>query len=614
MYEEDIKWINQGVLHFKDERFETDGQLRLTISTSTKDYKNFSYPKLNFTIQNQYQRSFTFDIIQATDLLTSLKHAFNGVDLFKENSQIVKQKMTTQFIMEFSYTRDKEKVVKIIIKHGDSDFTKVIVPVEIFQLVANTTKYFVDKYYDICMRQYSAALQGETTEVLQQLPSLIKQIPSHIMPGNYMDSSAPAEETIKETEMTIADLDDFLGADMKNVEVPELKMEKKESLTEVKSPFVEKFIKGDLRNLETILNNTSGYEEIGDKMAADLKMDVMLPGMTEEEDKSLTYISKLLISMFELRWLKFETTIPNSIPILRYRAKDFDEKHMELAYDLLLFSGYIRTVRRRLEDKISDANENKSLFHMKFRCYLDPYYFSFLEKTDRTKLSSIIINRFKYFDSIGVFKEYKNTLEMHGCSDITVQDISSYIGEVSEKAFAKTPIVELHDNLKKQNNFRIGANSNFNKEQIINEIIPLEIAEMMGQDTPNIEISDDVKKLFKGEAKVEKKVEKKNHLLRVVKTLENDIPEAHREEFLKFIESYADRNFDFDGAFPYQEFGEDLIKALYVWKPDENQRIKNSLKFYQTQIEDEIMEKEHILAIDDKKEEKEIEIDIDWDV
>jgi hypothetical protein len=168
--------------------------------------------------------------------------------------------------------------------------------------------------------------------------------------------------------------------------------------------------------------------------------------------------------------------------------------------------------------------------------------------------------------------------------------------------------------LKKQNNFRIGANSNFNKEQIINEIIPLEIAEMMGQDTPNIEISDDVKKLFKGEAKVEKKVEKKNHLLRVVKTLENDIPEAHREEFLKFIESYADRNFDFDGAFPYQEFGEDLIKALYVWKPDENQRIKNSLKFYQTQIEDEIMEKEHILAIDDKKEEKEIEIDIDWDV
>ena len=620
MYDENTKWINQGLIHYKDERFETDGQLRVGISTSTKDYKSFSFPKLSFTIQNQFQRTYTFDIFTAKDLLESFKYAFNGGDIFKDNSQIVKQKMTTQFIIEFTYARDKEKVIKLTIKHGDTDFTRVILPVNEFQIVANTTKYYVDKYYDICMRQYEAALQGETTELLQQLPSLIRQMPSQILPANYPDSSGgpePAAETVKETEMTIADLDNFVGgSEMKNVSVPELEVEHEEPVTEVKSVFVEKFIKGDLRNLETILNNTSSYEEIGHKMKEDMRISHLMPDISPEEDKSLSYVSKMLVSMIEMSWSKFGTAIPNSTPILKYKAKEINDDQRELAYDLLLFSGYVRTVRRRLEDKIADAHENKSLFHLKFRCYLDPYYFSFLKSSDVKALSSIILNRYKYYQKIGVFKEYVELLKVHSCVPIMEQDISLYVKEVSEKAFDKTFIVELHDILQRQNKLRIGSNSNFSKEQIINEIVPLELSKFLGQEPPNIEISDEVKKFFEGKTKIKKTVEKKNHLLRVVGTYENDIPQEYREEFLKWVEGFADKNFVFDDKFPYQEFGDDIIKALYVWKPEDNPRIKNSLKFYQTQIDNEVMEKEFILSLDDKKETEEVAVDfseINWE-
>ena len=620
MYEDDFKWTSQQLLYYKDEKFETDGYLRVSISTKTKDYKSFSTPNLIFSIGNQFQRSYTFDIFTARDLLESFKYAFNGGDIFKDNSQIVKQKMTTQFIIEFAYVRQQEeKVIKLTIKHGDTDFTKVILPTDVFQVVANTTKYYVDKYYDICIRQYQTALQGETTEILQQLPSLIKQMPSHIIPVNYMDNTgaaAPPEEMVKETEMTIADLDTFVGSDMKNIKVPELEMEQTEVVSEVKSDFVEKFIKNDLRNLETILNSTNNYEEIGQQIADALGIENMIPGANEEEEKSLLYVSKMLVNMIEMSWTKFETPIPNSTPILRYRGKTVDGSHLEMVYDLLLFGGYIRTLRRRLEDKMTDANENKSLFHLRFRCYLDPFYFSFLEKTDVKTLSTIINNRFKYYDSIGVFKEYENLLNIHNCVRITTQDILTYVREVSEKAFTKTPIIELHDILQKQNNFRIGSNSNFSKEQIINEIVPLEIAEFLGQEPPNIEVSDEVKNFFQGKKKVEKKVEKKNHLLRVIGTYKNEIPESCRDDFMKFIESFADKNFDFTGEYPYQEFGDDIIKALYVWKPEDNPRIRNSLKFYQTQIDSEVMEKEYILSLDDKKAESSETVDfseINWE-
>ena len=616
MYEDETKWISQTLLTYKDNKYSSDGYLRLSISTGTQDYKNFNPPAFQISISNQFHRNYNLNLERATDLLTSFKHAFNGDDVFSGKYQIVKQNQTVQFILEFTKAQNTDLVVKMIIRHSESDFTVVIVPAEIFQLFANRVKYFVDKYDQICLMQYQVALQGELTEVLLQLPNLIKGMPSQILSSNYLDSgrAVPDEQCVQATEATIADLDDFLGGEeMKNIEVKELESDKEETLMKVESPFVDNIIKGDLRNLETILSNTNGVEEIADRLSSEMKIDDFsaLPNISEDEKISLIYMSKMVNSLIELGWTLFGTSVPSSIPALRYKVQyGIKTENLALALDLLLFSGYIRTLRRRLEDKIDDANENKALFYIRFRSLMDPFYFSYAEKFEAKHLSSLIISRYKYYDSIGVFNEYKNLLNAHNCSEINERDIQAYISEVQDKIVGKSRyILDLQDFYQKQNGFRIGSKSNFTKEQIINEIIPLEIAEKMGQEPPNIEVSDEVKNFFKGKTKVEKVVEKKNHLTRVIGTYTNDIPEKYRDDFMTFLEGFAEKNFDFSGDFPYQEFGGDVIKALYVWKPEDDSRIRTSLKHYQTMIEEEVMEKDYILSVGNEKAEKEPEID-----
>jgi hypothetical protein len=624
MYEDNTKWINQTILMHKDNLYSSDGFLRVSISTGTHDYKNFNPPSFNISIGNQFQRSYNLNVIRASDLLTSFKNAFKGgATIFNDKTQIVKQNQTVQFIVEFTKSQNGDLVVKMTIRHSETDFTVVIVSADVFQIFANRLKYFVEKYDQICLSQYQASLQGELTEVLLQLPNLIKGMPSQILSTNYIDSrGAPEEQKVKETEATIADLDNFLGGEeMKNIEVKELEEKKEEVIQEFNSPFVENVIKGNLRNLETILSNTTGIEELSQRLKTELRWsdDIsILPGITEDEMISLLYISRILENLIELGWTKFGTPVPSSTPALRYKPiYGIHPDNLALACDLMLFSGYIRTLRRRLEDKIEDCNENKALFYIRFRCFMDPFYFSYAEKFNEKNFISLILARYKYYDKIGVFDEYKNILNAHNCVSITERDIQAYVNEVIEKIVGKSRyILDFHDEFKSQNGLRIGAKSNFTKEQIINEIIPLEIAEKMGQDPPEIEVSDEVKNFFKGKTKVEKIVEKKNHLTRVIGTYINDIPERHREEFMKFIEGFAEKNFDFSGDFPYQEFGEDIIKALYVWKPEDDNQIKNSLKHYQTLIENEVMEKQYILAVGNKevKEEPEINFDINLDL
>lgn len=475
------------------------------------------------------------------------------------------------------------------------------------------------------------SIDSNERQVISQIPGMIKGMPSQILSSNNLDSGerAPDPEKVKETEVTIENFNEFLGGEsMDNVKVAELDSDKPKPIKEIDSKFVKNFLKNDLRNLETILNNINGIEEIGLKIMHEGRYNIegffMLPGITDEELKSLVYISQILVNTIERSYVEFDTPIPSFTPILKYKAKnDVHPENIELAYDLLLFSGYVRGIRRRLEDKISDARENKALFHLKYRCFLDPYYFSFIEKSDRTQLSSIISNRFKYYNSIGVFDEYKNILKMHNCPDIIDQDILTFVDEVCEKVVGKgLYILDQHDKLMTQNNFKIGSNSNFTKEQIINEIVPLEVAEKLGHDTSKIGgISDEVSNFFKSKGKVDVKnqtnpIKKANHLVRVVGTLKKDIPDRYREEFLEWIKEFESKNFIFDDKYPYSEFGDDLIKALYVWKPEDDPQISNSLKHYQTQIKNEVMEKQYILALDDKKPEtSDANFDeINWDM
>ena len=52
--DQDLHWSNVTLMTYKDSLYGTDGFLRLSLSTSTSNFKDFNQPKLNLMISNNF--------------------------------------------------------------------------------------------------------------------------------------------------------------------------------------------------------------------------------------------------------------------------------------------------------------------------------------------------------------------------------------------------------------------------------------------------------------------------------------------------------------------------------------------------------------------------------
>jgi len=620
---ENVKWFSQTLLTHKDKFYGTDGYLRVSISTNTEDHKFFNPPMFNLSISNNYQKSYNLNYHNANDLLNTLRTVKSQMNGEKSEIQRKYQKNMTLYIQFFVESNNNDSVVDIRLLTSETDFTKIIIPINIFQTLGKCLNYFVESYFDICTQLLRESIRSEATQIVHQLPSLIKGISSQIVPQEYsLESRAPEiePEKVAQTEATIEDLGKFIGDDMENIVVPELGEEKVKPVVEVDSLFVKHMLKNDLSNLENIMNNhmmnpdpvMSFATEVQNKLGPEIKGDfTLLPGISEADLKSLLYMSKLYNSISYLNHFTKDAPLPNSLPVFKYKPKNVKPENEEIAYDLFLFNLYVRTLRGRLEGKTGDVMQSKALFHIQLRCFTDPFVFSFIGNEQTSNLQSVISNRYKYFDSLGVFEKYKSLLKAMGCPEIRDNDISSAVVEAIEKVIGKCPnINELHAKATESNNFRLASINNFNLEQIINEIVPLEVAEKTGKDINDEEvlkeinsktpISPEILNFFiKGQTKV--KVKKTtgfdNNLERISNFYSDEIPEQYKENFLTDIKKLTSTKFDLKSEkFPLAEFGDNIVKALYLWDPDGDPKITKSYKYYQTKIKEEYMEKNLILA------------------
>ena len=620
MYNENKKWFSQTLLYYEDNLYQTDGKLRVAISTNSSDDKNFNPPAFNISVSHNYQKSCNLNIQQATDLVQGFKKILTNAAV--EDAELVRRiSKNLELTFYFKLDQNQLPIVEIVLRSSSTDFTKIIIPIDVFSVLAHRLKNFVNNFDQLCYQLLMKNIDGEYGEIMRQLPGLIRGISSQIIPGQILEAGAVDQDPGEEAPVTetIAELDNFLGPDLSNVKVPELESKQVKGeenvFSEVKSVFIEEVLDNKLSNLETILVNHDGGKSPITNLNA-LFISVIgkeisyIPDLKDDELKSSLYVSKLLCSLITQAHIKFQSPIPTSTPILKYKVKDVKEDNLELAYDLLLIFAYTRNLRNRMTDKSNDFIINKSNFYLQMRCYLDMFCFSFLEKSDKTQLRSIINNRYKYYDSIGFFDNYKELLKKHSCSDIGIIDIDVFVDEACEKVIGKSMyITEQHDSLVESNSFRIPSKNNFTLEQITNEVIPLEVDEKMGVDINTVkDISAEVLSWFaaKAEPKVTKtKKEKTSNIIRFATHYRNEIPEQHREGFLEWLKSEAYKNFNFsDCKFPLAEFGDNIIKGLYLWKPLDDNKLLVNYKYFWSQYEDCMLNKSHILALDEKVEDE----------
>jgi hypothetical protein len=620
MYNESQKWFSQTLMYYEDKFYQTDGKLRVGISTNTGDDINFNPPGFNISISHNFQKACNLNIQQAMDLFDAVKTVLKEAS-FQDVEILRRIKHNLELSLLFKLDQNENAVVQMVLRSNSSDFTKIIVPVNVFFTMANRLKSFINNYDQLCYQLLMKSIDGEDRQIIRQIPGLIRGISSQIITSSLPDSGAVVSEPDDPApaEQTIAELDSFLKTT--EVEIPELESKKiktEETMFEVKSILVDKVIDKKLINLENILTTIDSSKIPVDDFHQELSTHVdkvmsFLPGLDEEENKSIAYVSKLICSLITESHIKQNSPIPPSTPILKYKVKKIEDENLELSYDLLTMFSYMRAVRNKLNDKTSDFIINKSRFYLQMRCYLDVFCFSFLEKADKDQLLSIVMNRFKYYDSIGVFDEYKEILTKYSCSQISTGEIEMFVNEVSEKVIGKTEyIMDQQDNLCKNNSFRLPSSNNFTLEQIINEIVPLELNEKMGvniQDPEAVKYaSAEIINWFADvtEPKVTKKTkEKTSNIVRFVNHYRNEIPEQYREDFLQWLPAVVDMNFTFDDCeFPLAEFGSNIIKGLYLWKPEDDEKLTKSYKYFWSKFEDCILEKTHILAIDEKEETK----------
>lgn len=646
MYEDQESfWFNQTYLSYQDKQYQTNSFMRISHSISTTNFFNFSAVRLSLGITTNGQtRNYNLSYENSVDLYKTMKDIMNNeIKYFDNNTQVDKRYRTDQLLI-FKFQKASassgERVVTIRIYRNDSDFGDIIVPFEIFEIVALMIKVFVENYFSINASLRRDFLLAESLKSNKHIAGSIRNIPNQILNvsniQNVQEENIEPSETKEDTpEDNISQLDKFIGGselkNIKDIEVPDLDKsakyaEKYENIQEFKSNFVEKVLLDDLHELERILELSTTSEQRNPFITIYNKFNSkefpLLPGISEKDLKSVTYLSKLFYMTH------FRNNIENgiSIPITFFDMKYKPEKdkvrpeNLEMAFDLLLFIGYVREVRNRLESKIKDAITNKSIMYLGLRCFCDIFTLSFLD--DISNLNSTIISRFRTYSKRGVFNFYTQLLKDNGSDEVSEFDITSFVDQISEKIIGKTVFVDqLQDGLFKINDIRIPSENQFKPEQIINEIVPLEVKENIGALDENdfSGKTSEVIKLFKTKRKerVKKekvKEEKVSNLVRFIKEFESEIPEGLRDIIQSFVNKNKDSNCNLKEISNYiPELSEHIVKALYVWNPENDIRVKQNFSYFCEKVNEETMGKKEIIVTLDKSSSDDKESDLWYD-
>lgn len=651
MYSNEEKiWFNQSLLYHRDSTFNTNSSVDVSIFLSTSDYRSYSPLMLKISITDVTTRQSRFcslSFSNAMELIACLKNATE--DLPKKIDSMDKvsvQKKMYDKVLGFEFGKVSGQIVSTITISQNGDIGTIIVPYSIFNAFGILTRSYVNDFIKLNIDFVNRSVLIDILDQSKITKDLLKTLPSSIerqvnIPA--VKEFVPEElvETVEQIEDEINDFDKFLNDNIDNVVIPEIERLEKEItngdkevkvVTESINSFMEDVLTLDLSKFENLITSASTtanpIKTLTDAFMSKMKVEdnfSFFPGLSDEDHKSIIYMSKSVFTYFFQRYVRGNISIPSSVPVIKYKIdKDVkvSETNISLAYDLLLISSYIRCFRNKISSREFDSSKNKSVFYLGIRSFVDPLVFGIMERNDIEISKRCIIDRFKTYCEKGFFKNYDSLLDSYNLQPISENEFNLVINEMAEKVIGKTAFInELHKKYNGNNFLKLPYNNKLSLEQIIEEAIPLQInIYNKVNDVNDIDEVNNmiVKSGFSTEVisefvpKSEVKREKIPNLVRSVTFYNKDIPERFKENFIEYLSTLKD-NFDFNSSdFPVEEIGENILKVLYVW----NESGKNdTYTDFMLKIEECPMDKTLILAKYKAKEEVKSEEwgDMSWD-
>lgn len=642
-------WLNNNLFQFTDEDYGTNGTVDFSATLSTTDSHHFSPLRLLISIsQDNYRKTCTLSFYQVNELLNTINEIMKSDTYHKiyvDNNPVdVERKISNKlFRLLFKKSKHGNDCVLLGIYNSQTDKAVCVVTIDVFKCLISILEQFKNNFFSIENSIIDRHLKSLEINELSSINNSIKMMPKTIdelyeqiqtisrkldtlkLSGSNCESNCESNETEYvdnennninneqhenlnnnheveeevEVDEQIQEFENFVGKDFENINVPELtdipkEDNQKETIQQISSDFIEKVLSNNLTNLskltKRILTEDCKIFKFRDLIKDELEFDITEP-ISDKDIKSGTYISELEIRYKSKMYYFNGANYPQTcVLIIGEINGEINEHNKSLAYDLLMIHAYLKNFRTKMEYRTNDQTISCSDFHINLRLFTDVFTYSFLLNENSNVVKNSIISRYKNFSDSGFFSEFDKILDDYNLDKITNDEIGNYVNAVISKLSDINYISELHNELYEQGKVKLPTQNKFSLEQIINEVVPLEVAKSMNLDLDNDsdkigvdlnKIDDKILSIFKDNKKIKPEKEKQTNLYRFVKYHDNEIPEDYKDEFFFEIKNLGYENFDFINTnFPLNEFGENIIKGLYQWNILDDKKIKYTEFFH----------------------------------
>lgn len=513
-------WLNQRYLTHKDKEFTTNGgTLEISINSSTTDYNNFTTPVFNIGIFNDKIRyNLNLKYQDVFDLLISIENLMKNIqDIYNNGgSEIRKLYNKKNFKLEFKLSKKTgKKAVLIIVANSTSDFGAVIISFDLFLSVVELLKNFKENYillpFEISNRSTLSCVLNELKEIKEfnkTLPTSIVDLnrvnTSISIPFDSDNNSPPWDTEIIDKQK---EFDKYVKDNIDSVEIPGIEKINNQVQEEYDSLLFDVILKKDISNFDSLIMSLTTHQSPIIKFKEILSdyVSSSLPSIESNELKSALYYSKRFFLYNIQNCTKNGAKIPSSIPIIKYRPNEFSDENINLAYDLLTISMYIRLIRDKLETKIPDSSINKSLLYMAVRNYTDIFTFSFLDNIDQNIIIKCVMRRFQKYSNEGFFKSFDDLLNQYNLQSISENEMIHFTTQITNKVIGEDKtlnILDLHRKEYEDNKIKLPCDSDLSVDQIY-ELIIGEIELKLEMENTSTSFCDEVLELLGIEVKTE---------------------------------------------------------------------------------------------------------------
>ena len=664
------EWVNISLYNYYDNNYDNKALIRCDLSSSTDKFGSLEPPSLKIELISLHDNLREFYFISPSnclDLKKSIDNAKEYIFASEYTQPIVIKKRylkNKDLIINFIKNNNNESVCRFEIKTNENKYLYVNLPLfPEFHNFYNILKKMALDYIDIAFKVNNYYSTKKSESYLAEISSSLNQ--QKIILNNLSVSSPKNElpvldeteiddnisslenkvilvpnddEKVEETELN-KEFRDFLGQEMSNIKIPNIEEIDKPrtnvqttGLTDHKSLFFDKLIKWNIEDFEkmfeTVLDKEDPLEYIINLFKYINKDYEPFLGMNETDKKSVYHLTHLFIKRVKSSYNYINEENFENINFFRnyYISPEvtvFNNFDVELAYDLLSVFVYVSQFRTLMNLKTNSFITSKAKILLGIGSVIFPFVFPVLFKKTKIEILRNIESRFNTISS-KLFNNYNEAIHNVGLKPINKVDIKKRCEDIYETYISSFDTTEqIHDNDYLNIFYILPYKNDFNLEQIIKYIVPIE-AKYHPEDWGEVDDEllnvyncedESVRKFLLSKKSLTNKIKRtETNLERYIKSNINDVSTELKNILKKLVEDLVKRNEDFDindFDFPYEELPDNIIKGLYCWKPSINEKIKTNYKYFLDEIEDCIMDKQSI--IDLSKNDNNEEGGDDWD-